>query len=177
MMYKNRSRQSMRKAFTLIELLISITILSIMMVFLYKSYASLNKSNANFKNEVEILESLKLKKRTIFLDFSVSKFNSVDIKNQSRNIDIVLMQTSNSIHKRFNPYIAYIVSQNKLYRVESLKPLIYPIDLSSEFDVDEFGELSRFRVFKNERNDSYIIDIIFKNSQKILLKVKALNEL
>ena len=64
----------------------------------------------------------------------------------------------------------------KLYRIESLKPIVYPLDVNSEFDVDEFGEVSRFRVFQNKSKDGYIIDVEFKNSQKILLKVKALNE-
>jgi len=166
----------MRKAFTLLELLISISILSIMMVFLYKSYASLNKSNTNFKKEVEVLEGLKLKKKTLFLDFSVAKFQSVVIQKNSREVDIVLLQTSNSLHQRFNPYVAYIVSKEKLYRIESLTKLSYPLDVSSEFDVDEFGDVSRFKVFENKDKNSYIIDVIFKNKQTVLLKVKTLNE-
>lgn len=168
--------KNMRSGFTLIELLISISILSIMMVFLYKSYASLNKSNDSFKNEVEILENLKVKKKVMFLDFSVSKNKTIVIDNDSRDIDIVRMKTSNSVHKRFNPYVAYIVSKQKLYRIESLNKITYPLDVSSEFDVDEFGEIKRFRVFESKAKNSYIIDVEFKNSQKILLKVKALNE-
>ena len=107
------TRQSMRKAFTLLELLISISILSIMMIFLYKSYATLNKSNNNFKQEVEVLETLKLKKKIMFLDFAVSKSGSVDIEDKDRQNDIVIMQSANSIHRRFNPYIAYIISNEK----------------------------------------------------------------
>lgn len=163
-----------RSAFTLLEMLIAISILSIMMIFLYKSYSTLNRSNVIFKNEVEVLENIKLKKKILFLDFSVSKLGSVKIESLDRQNDIVLMKSANSIHKRFNPYIGYVVSGDKLYRIESLKPLVYPLDVNSEFDVDEFGEVSRFRVFKS--NTSYIIDVEFKNSQKILLKVKALNE-
>lgn len=171
-----KTHHSMRNAFTLIELMVSITILSIMMVFLYKSYASLNKSNSNFKQEIKILENIKLKKKTIFLDFSLVKPKSMKIVEDSRDIDIVRFQTSNSLHRRFNPYVAYIITQNKLYRIESLKQINYPLDLSSEFDVDEFGEVSRFRVFESKNKDAYIVDVIFKDLQKILLKIKALNE-
>ena len=165
-----------RSGFTLIELLISITLLSIIMIFLYKSYATLNKSNSGFKSEVEILESLKSKKKIMFLDFAVSKHGSVSIEDKDRQNDIVIMQSANSIHRRFNPYIGYIIAEEKLYRIESLKKLSYPLDINSEFDVDLFGEVSRFRVFKNKKKDGYIIDVEFKNTQKILLKVKALNE-
>jgi len=130
----------MRRAFTLIELLISITLLSIIMVFLYKSYATLNKSNKIYKKEVEVLESLKLKRKTLFLDFSVAKFKTIGIQNLDRKTDIVFMQTTNSTHRNFNPWVSYIVNNKKLYRLESLKKLSYPIDVSSEFNVDEFGE-------------------------------------
>ncbi|HIC13491.1 MAG TPA: prepilin-type N-terminal cleavage/methylation domain-containing protein, partial [Sulfurimonas sp.] len=41
-----------KSAFTLIELLISIAILSILMLFLYKSYANLNRSNILLHEEV-----------------------------------------------------------------------------------------------------------------------------
>ena len=47
-----------RNAFTLIELLISITILSIIMLFLYKSYADLNKTNKVYEKEVAKLEHI-----------------------------------------------------------------------------------------------------------------------
>ena len=86
------------------------------------------------------------------------------------------MQTSNSVHRRYNPYVAYIINHSKLYRLESLKPLSYPLDVSSEFDVDEFGEVTRFRVFESKDKASYIVDVLFKNKEKILLKVKVLNE-
>ncbi len=169
------SRHSMRRAFTLIELLISIMILSIMMVFLYKSYASLNKSNSVLKEELATIQTLKMKRKSIFLDFSVS-LGTVNIISDTRSIDTVLLQSSHSTHRRFNPYIAYIVKQNKLYRLESLKKLSYPLDVSSEFDVDEMGEVTRFRVFENKKKNAYIVDVVFKNKQKILLKIKALNK-
>ena len=169
-------KTSSHKAFTLIELLISISILSIMMVFLYKSYATLNKSNLIYKKEVQKLERLRLKKKILFLDFSVAKFHSVKIQHQERQTDLIFMQTSNSVHRRYNPYVTYIIKNSKLYRLESLKPLSYPLDLSSEFNVDEFGEVTRFRVFESKEKASYIVDVLFKNKEKILLKVKVLNE-
>lgn len=169
-------KTSSHKAFTLIELLISISILSIMMVFLYKSYATLNRSNLIYKKEVQKLEKLKLKKKTLFLDFSVAKFQSVKIQHQEKQIDIVFMQTANSVHRKYNPYVTYIIKNSKLYRLESLKELSYPLDVSSKFSVDKFGEVTRFRVFGSKDKASYIIDILFKNKEKILLKVRVLNE-
>ncbi len=58
-----------RSAFTLIELLISISILTIMMLFLYKSYASLNISNEIIKDEGMNIQSIQ--KRIVYLRFSL----------------------------------------------------------------------------------------------------------
>ena len=76
----------MRKAFTLIELVISISILSIIMIFLYKSYASLNTSNRFYKKEVSQIKSQQLKKRVLFLDFTLAVDKSVKILNQDKNV-------------------------------------------------------------------------------------------
>lgn len=84
----------MRKAFTLIELLISITILSIMMLFLYKSYASLNLSNKFYKNELSQIKDEQLIKKVVFLDFSLALSHSTTILNQDKKEDMVLMQSS-----------------------------------------------------------------------------------
>ncbi|WP_324170587.1 prepilin-type N-terminal cleavage/methylation domain-containing protein [Sulfurimonas sp.] len=168
----------MRKAFTLIELMVSITILSIIMIFLYKSYASLNKSNHFYKKELFKIKSEQLKKRVLFLDFSLAKNKSIKIINQDIKEDIVFLQSSNSMHNRYNPYIAYIFKEQKLYRLESLKPFKeYPLNADAEFSVEYFGEAKSFRVYKsdNKEKESYLVHIDFKEDKDILLKVNILN--
>ena len=175
---------SSRKGFSLIELMVAISILSIMMIFLYKSYASLNISNSFYKKEVSQIENIQLKKKVLFLDFSlILEGSTVNIKNQDKKEDIIFFASSNSIHKRFNPYIAYIVNDSKLYRLESLTQFKeFPINQDREFDVDYLGEVNSFRVYKhikklnNKEIKLFLIHIEFKNNEKILLKVKALNE-
>ncbi len=172
-----------RKAFTLIELMVSISILSLMMVFLYQSYASLNKSNSIYKEELNYIKSEKKKKRIIYLDLSLALFNSIKILNQDTQEDVLFLQTSNSIHKRYNPYIAYVIKENKLYRLESLRPFkYYPLSSDSEFDTDYLGEVESFRVYKTtkkvEKNipELYLVHIDFKFENDLLMKIKVLNE-
>lgn len=166
----------MRRGFTLIELLIAITILSIMMLFLYKSYASLNHSNSFYKKEVTTLGHEQLIKKVIFLDFSLALNESISIINRERKEDVVLMQSSNSLHKRYNPYIAYIIKNSKLYRLESLKRLSYPLSVDSEFSVDYIGEVDGFRVYKSakESENLLLVHIDFKKGEDVLLKIKVL---
>ena len=163
----------MKKAFTLIELLVSISILSIMMIFLYKSYASINHSNKFYKKEVQNIIDTNLLREVVFLDFSLVLSKSVTILNQDKKQDIVLMQSSNSIHNRYNPFVAYIINDSKLYRLESLKKLSYPLSSDSEFSVDYLGKVNIFRVYKSKY--FYLLHIDFKEKEDVLLKIKGLN--
>ena len=187
-----------RKAFTLIELLIAVTILSIMIIFLYKSYATLNHSNKIYKQELKEIISHKTKKKVIFLDFSLKISKDIRILNQDRTEDVVFFQSSHSIHKRYNPYIAYIAKNSKLYRLESLKEFKgYPLSSENIFDVDYFGEINSFRVYQSKQSktpttdnksgesnvtiakitnvNSYLIHIDFKKEDDILYKIVPLN--
>ena len=166
----------MRKAFTLIELVISIVILSIMMLFLYKSYAMLNRTNALLTDETQLIAKKELLKKVIYLDLTLAM--SINILNQSKTEDIVVLQTANSIHKRFNPFVAYIIREKKLYRIESLRPIrSYPLSADSEFVADELGNAEIFRVYKSKdsKKDVYLTHIKFAKKDEILLKVRALN--
>lgn len=168
----------MRKAFTLIELLISIVILSILMLFLYKSYASLNRSNDALAKQTEKINKDELLKKTIYLDLSVAFAPSIKILNQSKTEDVVFLQSSHSVHDRINPYIAYLVKDKTLYRLESLKPFKeYPLVADSEFVADALGKVKIFRVYKSKeaKNQVYLLHIMFEKEGEILLKVKVLN--
>ena len=169
----------MRKAFTLIEMMISVVILSIIILFLYESYAALNRSNSFYKKRSHSIKNAELSKQILFLDFYLALGKSVKIINKNRDEDVVFLQTSHSLHKRINPYVAYIVKEKKLFRLESLKELKkYPFGIESDFVVDTIGEVKSFKVYKSSHKESekYLIHIDFKNLEDVLLAVKVLNE-
>ena len=168
-----------RRAFTLIELMVSISILSIMMLYLYQSYASLNRSNIVVKKEIDKILSTQKLKKIIFLDLSLALHKSTLIKPQDFDEDFLAFQSSHSLHKRYNPYIAYIIKEKELYRLESLKALTsYEISTDMEFDVDKLGKVHSFRAYKssNENKEAYLINIDFENQEDLILKVNVLNE-
>jgi len=168
----------MRKAFTLIEILIAITILSIMMLFLYQSYSSLNISNSFYKNELGQIKNGYLKKKVFFLDFALVHKETAKILNQDTKLDVVFLQSSHSIHKRHNPYIAYIIQDSKLYRLESIQEFTeYPLSVGGEYVADCLGEIDSFRVYRSKDDEgSYLVHADFKEDEDILLRVKALQE-
>ena len=170
--------KSAKKAFTLIEMMVSITILSIMILFLYKTYASFNLSNATLKKELDITMSMQKIRKTIYLDFTLAFSQSLKIQNREKNEDVVFLQTSNSIHRRYNPYVVYKVKDKKLYRLESLKQITtYELPIESEFDIDYLGEVESFRVYKSsdKKHNTYLLEVGFKGGDDVLFKVKALN--
>jgi len=168
-----------RKGFTLIELLIAISILSIMMLFLYKSYAALNDSNRVLKRELSSITNIQNIKKIIYLDFSLALFNTTKIDNRDKKEDFVFLQSSHSIHKRYNPYVTYIVKEKKLYRLESLKKIsTYELPAESEFVIDYLGEVNSFRLYKSldKTKEFYLVHIDFKRMENLLMKIKVLNE-
>ncbi|SFV70774.1 hypothetical protein MNB_SM-5-1479 [hydrothermal vent metagenome] len=170
-----------RSAFTLIEMLIAVSIFSIMMLYLYKTYSTLNISNANLEKEVSKIQKIQKIKKVIFLDFTLGIFNPrgmVLINNREKNEDFVVLQSSHSLHRRVNPYVTYIVKDKILYRLESLKKFrSYELSSDAKFDVDVIGEVKSFRIYKTtKKTQSYLVAIKFKSMDDILLKVNPLNE-
>ncbi|MDQ7042691.1 MAG: prepilin-type N-terminal cleavage/methylation domain-containing protein [Sulfurimonas sp.] len=172
-----------KRAFTLIELLISIIILTILMLFLYKSYANLNKSNTLLNEEVQKISKIEKIKKAIVLDFTSAlkqkpPLKSINIINQDTKTDIVFLQSSHSLHLRINPYIGYIVKDKILYRIESLKPLVeFPLVADSEFIVEKLGAIKIFRVYEatNTKASLYLVHLLFEDTTEILLRLNPLN--
>ena len=171
----------LKAAFTLIEMLIAISIFSIMMLYLYNTYASLNISNENLKGEVQKIQKIQKIKKVVFLDFTLALFDPrgiVHIDNRDKREDFVFFQTSHSLHRRINPYVTYVVKNQILYRLESLKKFdSFELPSDAEFDVDELGDVKSFRVYKTTKKaQSYLVAVDFKEMDDLLLKVNPLNE-
>ena len=169
----------MKRAFSLIELIISISILSLMMIFLYKSYASLNLSNKVYEKKSTKIKDMQEIKKIIFLDFSLKLQTKYEILNRTAKEDVVFFQTSNSIHKNYNPYVAYVVKESKLYRLESLRRFEeYPLSSHMMFDIYEIGDIDSFRVYKSRNQDEeiFLVHVAFKNKEEMVLKIRSLNE-
>lgn len=171
-------KKRLRTAFTLIEIVIAITIFSIMMLYLYKSYASLNLSNTFYQKEATQIKEIKQKQKIIFLDFSLLLFSEYEIIKNDKKNDTVFLQTSNSMHGRINPYVAYVIKDSRLYRIESYKKITAEnFGIERVLDIDDFGEVEKFRVYENSSDKLYfLIDAAFKNSSNLLLRVRSLNE-
>ncbi len=163
-----------RSAFTLIEMMISVSILAIIMVFLYKSLELLDFSNKKYGNKVEQLKSAKALKQMLYLDLSLSKYASLNIESLDKKFDNIYFESTHSIHSRISTHISYIVSNKHIYRVESLNKLEIPLRGDEDADVDDLGEVDIFRVYNSKTHN--LVHIKQHNSNDILIKVRRLNE-
>ena len=168
-----------KNAFTLIELLISITILSIIMLFLYKSYADLNKINKVYEKEVAKLEHISRIKQVFYLDLLLASKETLSISHQDAQFDFVSFETKHSLHRLIKPYVAYIVKENTLYRLESNKA-IKSTEISREqpFIIDKIANVKKFKLYtaasKNEEGIG-VLEADFKDTAPVVLKIKTLN--
>ena len=148
----------MRKSFTIIELMVSISIIILINVYLFYSLDTVKKSNLTLeKNLVVKTKKLKLFKliyEDIFKAFSVEELNS---KN-SDNFHILKLKSPNSLYKIINPYIIYFVADKKLYRFESLKDINLENKsfIDSPFKVEKLiDNVDIFNVYINEDNNIF----------------------
>ena len=171
-----------RAAFTLIEMMISIVILSIIMTFLYQSYSAINLSNSIYAKKANNIKSDQIKQNILYMDLLLAIHGTINIIKQEKTEDVVLMQSANSIHRLHNPFITYMLKGEKLYRLESFKEIKYPLGIDDKYTVDYFGKVNSFRVYKStskvdaNASSNYLISVDFKKQDDILLKIKPLND-
>ena len=168
-----------KNAFTLIELVISITILSIIMLFLYKSYADLNKTNKVYEKEVLQLQNISRIKQVLYLDLLLATKQTLVVLHQDSKFDFISFETKHSLHRRIRPNIAYIVKENILYRLES-NNAIESLEISREqpFIIDKIGSIKKIKLYSStgeNKENIFLLEADFTDAAPITLKIKVLN--
>ncbi len=157
----------MRRAFTLVELMISVILLSIIVTFLYQSVAQLQNSNQKLiKSTNKTLEREDLLK-VLYNDFI--NLTSLDIIDKSDDTDVLVLQSTNSFYKMSMPYVRYMVDNDAiLRRIESAGvQLDYE---NSFFRFDTLAtEVKTLKVY--EKDGHYFIYVKSDNMQDIYLDI------
>jgi prepilin-type N-terminal cleavage/methylation domain-containing protein len=145
-----------KKGFTLIELIISIALTAIILVFLYQSMHGISKTNNFYKTK---LDDFSQTNRLVFLlynDILLSKnkdANNSTTKLENTNISTFILKTKHSIKGFFNPFVTYVLFKKEkvLYRLESLAKVELPLDEQSIFITryNKFDNISSFNIHQN----------------------------
>ncbi|MCV6607662.1 MAG: prepilin-type N-terminal cleavage/methylation domain-containing protein [Campylobacterales bacterium] len=141
----------MRKSFSLIEVLVSVTLLSIIVLFLVNSSFNLQKG----------YESLYKKESKTFSDYEVKEVLYKDLLeaneifiNSGRKFDFINLKTKNSLFEREGSYVTYTVLQkeNRLIRLESENNITLPIENDKIYKTDFLlikENLEEFKVYES----------------------------
>jgi prepilin-type N-terminal cleavage/methylation domain-containing protein len=139
----------MKNAFTLIELMISIILLSIIVTFLYQAVAQLQHSNQRLlvrADEVDRREDLL---KLLYNDFINAR--SLTWREKLTQTDKIVLKTSHSLYDMSEPYVHYRVypDEKSLRRIESPAE-----ELDSERSVFRFDTVVQgvesFKVYENQ---------------------------
>lgn len=110
-----------KKSFTLVEILISISLFSIIILFLYQTLDMTQKSNDFYSSKLDLKKEQNNIQKILFLDtINQIENNNTNIENTKDDYSILTLKTSNTFHNPFYQHITYMVSKNKnLIRIES----------------------------------------------------------
>jgi prepilin-type N-terminal cleavage/methylation domain-containing protein len=166
---------SNRRSFTLIEVLISITIFSIIIIFLYEALEITKKSNKFLSDKLSYAQNLNYLQEIIHDDLAKSTQIKI-IEDRNRNT-IVQLKTSNSYHNSFYKYVLYFMYEGKeLVRVESRSEANLKESIKEDFIDNSYvdvvdSSIGKFVVTK-QPNNSFVIFIKKDNQEKMFIANK-----
>ena len=148
----------MKKSFTLIEVIISIIIFSIIMIFMSNVIDSLNSSVKTLNNNYNKNRFNSYTIKTLYTDILNSDY--ITLNNKNKNYSILYLKTSNSLYNIAMPYVIWYVSKkdNTLMRLESSKKINLPIKEDKNILLDRFlDNIKIFKIYKNKKKYFIII--------------------
>ena len=157
-----------KKAFTLVELIISIFLLGIIVVFLYKATGTLQKSNKIFYQNEKRLEVGEDILNMLYKDI----FQSNDLNISGKNSVLLKLKTKNSLFDISMPYVSWFVSKDEdtLLRFESIYPFSKINNQNSYYyhiSVVAKG-CEKFQIYQSKKKKYILIYIKLKNKEPLI---------
>jgi type II secretory pathway pseudopilin PulG len=156
----------MKKSFTLIELLISVTISALVLSLLFESIQVSKVSNETYQRAyIKKLEQSSLL-TTINQDLLQADKKSIKIYN-SKEANMLSFRSKNSYKNYEYPYIYYIFSNKKLLRAESKYQKIDNKNILAN-DIDIISSIVEFKAYKDKNTSKghKAVLIYYKNNLK-----------
>jgi len=167
----------LKRGFTLVEILISIVLFSIILVFLYEVLDSNSKHNKHYEKIIDNKIDNFLLEDIVLQDFLNSEGNITISEDKNKN-SLISFKSSNTYHNPFYNYITYMLVNNEdvqeLVRLETKqifkKTQINAILDSSYIDIVN-KDVIKFILTKDIEQKKYMLYIEFKDKTSLLLPI------
>jgi len=146
-----------RSAFTLVEVLISVMLLSLVLMALYKSADILRDSNMHLFKYLQKSTKTLNGSKTLFMDLMHAD-NNVTINTEEKFHRLTIANTSYSLYGQSMAKVVWLVykENNALLRIEGGK---YDMPLRNEqrVEIDEIAEnIKLFKIYKSKRKNKIL---------------------
>lgn len=165
------------KGFTIVEVLISITLLSLVLMALYKSADLMRVSNLHLFNYLQKSTNTLKGSKTLYLDLMHAEHN-ISINTEEKFHRLTINNTSHSLYGLGHAKVVWLVykTDNTLLRVEGGD---YNIPLRNEqrVEIDVIAKnLELFKIYKSKKKDKILAMIQIKGQDPQLFMSQNIPE-
>lgn len=166
----------MKKAFSLVEIIVSVVLLGLIVVFVSSTLIQTKNNTKIFKKIVK--KDRKSEKTNDLLYKDIFQATNIQIKSYKKYA-ILELKTRHSIYNIQEPYVIWLVlkNDNRLTRYESAKKIELPIKEENKkvlFADSISKECNSFSVNLSNNKQSILIYIEIKNQTPIVFEVEKL---
>jgi len=160
-------------AFTIIEVLISIMLLSFVLIALYKSSDVLRDSNMHLFKHLEKSSHTLKGSKTLYMDLMYADYN-ISINSDDKIHRLTINNTNHSLYGLSQVKVVWLVykTDNTLLRIEGGD---YHIPLRSEerVEIDVINQnIELFKIYKSKKKDKILAMIKIKNQNPQIFMVQ-----
>ncbi|MDX9742747.1 MAG: prepilin-type N-terminal cleavage/methylation domain-containing protein [Arcobacteraceae bacterium] len=176
---KNVGKKGLKRGFTLLEVMISVALFSIIIVFLYHTIDINAKSNQLYEEKLSGYKSQDDVKFILYEDIfgNTSVDANTTTLNDKNNNTILHLKTDNTFHNPFFNHITYFLGKDgELFRIESKEYFngekVYEMLKDSYVDIVLSG-VEKFRVRQKGNENKFAVYIKFQNGEEFFLTVTS----
>ena len=169
----------MNRSFTLIEMIIAVSLTALILAYLYQSMHGVDRVNHFYQKKIETGENKQALQLLLYNDILQSDTNSskINIINQNRLLTFAL-QGNHSIKNLFYPHITYVFYQKEqiLFRLETILPISLPITETSILNLpyNRFEHIEQFDIIPSKGKEGVFLIYYVTKGEKSLFEVKKI---